>query len=186
MADPAEESNDFYSELEDASHLFRQRQEERERPPGCVAVFLGIFTLGFFAALFFLVPAFVYNKAEELYHFSSCEQATIGRVLTCERTGSDACKVSIAYTPEGGSECRLEQESRQPELYPPDTSVKVRYKEGHAFIDNGKEDKIKNLFPIVFLPVFWFIAYALLAALGVGILSKLRHKLAAKGRKASV
>ncbi len=41
--------------------------------------------------------------------------------------------------------------------------IKVRYKDNHAFIDNGREDKTFNIVKIFFAAIFWCISSIILA-----------------------
>ncbi len=120
------------------------------------------------ALIFFIVlPYAMYTIATEAYHFCTCEQTTTGEVLSREYQGlKSRYTISFSYTTADGVTRQAEQkirESKARTLYPVGSPLKLRYKEGYAFIDNGKENKLWRTLLIPIALFFWIIFTFVLA-----------------------
>ncbi len=123
-------------------------------------------TLG--TLIFFVVlPYTMYSIAAEAYHFFTCEHTTTGEVLAREYHGRKSrYTIYFSYTSAGGGKRQAEQEiteTRAEALYPVGSPLKLRYKDGYTFIDNGQENKLWKLIFIPFAFFFWFICTFVLA-----------------------
>ena len=126
-------------------------------------VMITLVTLIFFVVL----PYAIYKITTEAYHFCTCEQTTTGEVLSREYHGRKSrYTISFSYTSADGVTRQAEQEITETDaraLYPVGSPLKLRYKDGRVFIDNGKENK---LWKTIFIPIalfFWFLCTFVLA-----------------------
>ncbi len=123
-------------------------------------------TLG--TLIFFIVlPYTIYTIAAEAYHFCTCEHTTTGEVLAREYHGRKSrYTIYFSYTSADGIYRQAEQkitETRAEALYPVGSPLKLRYKDGYVFIDNGKENKLWKIIFIPFALFFWFVCSFVLA-----------------------
>ncbi len=116
---------------------------------------------------FVLLPYVMYSLGAETYHFCTCEHSATGQVLSTEYLGRKSRHtIFFSYVSADGVYRQAEQEisdAHAKALYPVGSPLKLRYKDGHAFIDNGKENKLWNVLFIFIAFLFWSLMAFLLA-----------------------
>ncbi len=143
--------DEFYRELESFASVAKSERDKRERMTGCGELFFMTFMVVFLVGMGWAM----YHLGRELHDFRCCEQTTTGIVISRQHDRKSYYDIAVCYTPAGGSEQVFVQRARGGERYLLGSTVRVRYREGQAFLDNSKENKHYNILWIGIILVFW-------------------------------
>ncbi len=127
-----------------------------------------------------LLPCAMYALGVETYHFCTCDRKTTGEVLSVAYEGRKSLHtITFSYTSAEGEKLSGTQTVDHHEaalLYPVSSALKLRCKQGHAFIDNGQENKLWNIAKISIIFIFWCIPALMLAGALLDLRNALRNK----------
>ncbi len=157
MTNPEE----FYKELESFAREEKCAYDKSERMSGCAVLFFSLLLTGFFVGLSWAM----FHLGREIHDFRSCGQTTMGVVISRQHDHKSYYDIAVCYTPSGGRAQVFMQRTKGAGRYPLGSSVPVRYREGQAFIDNGKENKHYNLVLMAVVLIFWSLIALLLGGI---------------------